>query len=252
MGKFDGKVAVVTGGGQSVGRIMAQMFANEGAHVVVTGRTASKIEATADLIGRDKATPFVMDIALEEDWVKLATFLKEKFGEIDYLVNNAAIILGKSIFDMSLEEFRQTEKTNLESVFLGMKYCYGVLKKGCYSAIVNVSSAASKMTGPTLVDGAYAATKAGVNMLSKHAAYFFGKDCIRVNTIIVGGINTAMREAYIQQHPEALEIASKSKAIPPYCSEAEEIAAAVLMACDPACRTMTGSEITIDAGMLIM
>ena len=69
---------------------------------------------------------------------------------------------------------------------------------------------------------------------------------------IVGGIHTAMREAYIKQHPEALEIAAKSKAIPPYCSEAEEVAAAALFACDPACRTMTGSEITVDAGMLIM
>lgn len=253
MGKFEGKVAVVTGAGQSVGFETAKMFVEEGATVIMAGRTLSKVENAAKAIGSEKAIPYKMDVGSEEDWKALVSYIKEKFGEFDYLVNNAAVLYQKTIHDMSLEEFRETERCNMESVFLGMKYCYEVLKKGCYSAIVNVSSVGAFKSGPSAGnDPGYNSTKAGIRNMTKHAAYLYAKDCIKVNSVHPGGINTPMRDEYLKKYPERAAASAAIKPIPPHVSEPEEVAAVILFACDPFIKTMTGSELVIDCGNMTM
>ncbi len=250
MARFEGKLAVVTGAGQSIGLKTAKAFVDEGAKVILVGRTAAKIEAAAASLG-ENAIPYTMDIGVEADWLTLVEYIKSNFGEMDYLVNNAGIIPGKSIKEMDLDTFKEVERINLEGTFLGMKHCYEVLKKGTYSAIVNVSSVGSKRTGPNSAnDVAYNATKAGINMLTKHAAYMYGPDCIRVNCVLPASVNTPMREEYFKTHPEALANTAKTKPIPPHCTEPEHIAAAILFCCDPSCCTMTGTEVLVDAGFM--
>lgn len=253
MGRFNGKVAVVTGAGQGVGFATAKMFIEEGAKVVLAGRTLSKLEAAVEEIGSENAVPFHMDVGIEYDWVRLVAFIKENYGEMDYLVNNAAICPGPDIFEQNIAGFREIERVNMESVFLGMKYCYDVIKKGVFNAIVNVSSVGSRRSGPNCAnDVAYVATKAGVIMLTKHAAIAYGKDCIRVNAVLPGGINSPMRDAYIKTHPEALKGIETRKPLPPYCTEREHIAKAILFCCDPGVPSMTGAEILVDSGQLAM
>lgn len=250
MERFKDKVVVVTGAGQGLGKVVAKMFADEGAKVILAGRTASKVENAAAEIG-GSAVPFTMDCGVEADWARLVDFIKSSYGELDYLVNNAAIIMQKDILTMTFEEFKETEHCNLDSVFLGMKYCHEVLKKGVYSAIVNISSVGGLKAGPsTGNDAGYNATKAGVRNLTKHAAYVFAPEAIRVNSVHPSGINTQMRKDVIAAHPELEAAASATNPIPPYCSEPEEVASVVLFLCDPASRTMTGSEVVIDCGAM--
>lgn len=250
MERFKDKVVVVTGAGQGLGKVVAKMFADEGAKVILAGRTASKVENAAAEIG-GSAVPFTMDCGVEADWARLVDFIKSSYGELDYLVNNAAIIMQKDILTMTFEEFKETEHCNLDSVFLGMKYCHEVLKKGVYSAIVNISSVGGLKAGPsTGNDAGYNATKAGVRNLTKHAAYVFAPEAIRVNSVHPSGINTQMRKDVIAAHPELEAAAAATNPIPPYCSEPEEVASVVLFLCAPASRTMTGSEVVIDCGAM--
>ena len=250
MERFKDKVVVVTGAGQGLGKATAKMFADEGAKVILAGRTASKVESAAAEIG-GSAVAFTMDCGVEADWVRLIAYIKANYGELDYLVNNAAIIMQKDILTMTFDEFKETEHCNLDSVFLGMKYCHEVLKKGVYSAIVNVSSVGGLKAGPsTGNDAGYNATKAGVRNLTKHAAYVFAPEAIRVNSVHPSGINTQMRAEYVAAHPEAEAAAATTNPLPPYCSEPEEVAAVILFLCDPASRTMTGSEVVIDCGAM--
>lgn len=250
MERFKDKVVVVTGAGQGLGKVVAKMFADEGAKVILAGRTASKVENAAAEIG-GSAVPFTMDCGVEADWARLVDFIKSCYGELDYLVNNAAIIMQKDILTMTFEEFKETEHCNLDSVFLGMKYCHEVLKKGVYSAIVNISSVGGLKAGPsTGNDAGYNATKAGVRNLTKHAAYVFAPEAIRVNSVHPSGINTQMRKDVIAAHPELEAAAAATNPITPYCSEPEEVASVVLFLCDPASRTMTGSEVVIDCGAM--
>lgn len=250
MERFKDKVVVVTGAGQGLGKVVAKMFADEGAKVILAGRTASKVENAAAEIG-GSAVPFTMDCGVEADWARLVDFIKSSYGELDYLVNNAAIIMQKDILTMTFEEFKETEHCNLDSVFLGMKYCHAVLRKGVYSAIVNISSVGGLKAGPsTGNDAGYNATKAGVRNLTKHAAYVFAPEAIRVNSVHPSGINTQMRKDVIAAHPELEAAAAATNPIPPYCSEPEEVASVVLFLCDPASRTMTGSEVVIDCGAM--
>ena len=250
MERFKDKVVVVTGADQGLGKATAKMFADEGAKVILAWRTASKVESAAAEIG-GSAVAFTMDCGVEADWVRLIDYIKANYGELDYLVNNAAIIMQKDILTMTFDEFKETEHCNLDSVFLGMKYCHEVLKKGVYSAIVNVSSVGGLKAGPsTGNDAGYNATKAGVRNLTKHAAYVFAPEAIRVNSVHPSGINTQMRAEYVAAHPEAEAAAATTNPLPPYCSEPEEVAAVILFLCDPASRTMTGSEVVIDCGAM--
>jgi len=252
MGKFDGKIVVVTGAGQGLGFSISEKFVKEGAKVILTGRTMKKLEDAAAKIGSPNAVPFHMDCSAEEDWVKLVEYIKTNYDEMDVLVNNAGIILGKSVLDMSFEEFKMTERCNLDSVFLGTKYCYQVLKKGVYSSIVNISSAGAMKAGPdTGNDAGYHATKAAVRHFTKHCAYALAPDMIRVNSVHPGGINTDMSKAIMEENPQQREMLPLICPLAPHISEPEDIANAVLFLADSTlAKPITGAELVVDCGLL--
>lgn len=192
-----------------------------------------------------------MNVGSEDDWKKLVEFIKEKFGEIDYLVNNAAVLLQKDILNITYEEFKSTCNTNLDSVFLGMKLGHEVIKKGCYSAIVNVSSIGGIKAGPaTGNDAGYNASKAGVRNLTKHASYVFAPDKIRVNSVHPGAIATQMLVDYLKAFPELEATLAANNPLAPHYSEAGEVAECVLFLCDPASKPVTGTELVCDCGNL--
>lgn len=251
MRTFENKVAVVTGAGQGIGFSITEKFAKAGATVIAIGRTLSKVERTAETLKPLKVIPYGMDCGIEDEWKNLIAYIKKEFGALDILVNNAGIELSKDIKQMTYEEFKQMERCNVDSVFLGMKYCYEVLKKGADSNIVNISSVASRKTGYCCGnDGAYSATKAAVNLLSQHAAFDFAPDHIRVNAILPGGVRTAMVDEFMRTTPNAKEQLAVMNPLAPHIAEPEDIANAVLFVASEESKCMTGAEIVIDSGML--
>ena len=250
MSRFKNKIAIVTGAGQGVGYACAEKFIKEGATVIGVGRTKEKLEKAQKELGKSYV-PFTMDVGSIKDWEKLVAFVKKEYGEIDYLVNNAAVILQKDILSTSYEEFKSTVNTNLDSVFLGMKLCYEVIKKGCYSAIVNVSSIGGIKAGPdTGNDAGYNASKAGVRNLTKHASYVFAKDKIRVNSVHPGAIATDMLVRYLKDNPQIEANLAANNPLAPHYSEASEVAECILFLCDPASKPVTGTELVCDCGNL--
>lgn len=249
MNRFENKVVVVTGASQGLGLHIAKEFVDQGATVICVARTEDKLNAAVASIGSDKAIAYKMDVSVESNWAELVKFIKENYGEMDILVNNAAIIPGINILDMSFEKFQEVVGINLNGVFLGMKYCHEVLKKGVYSTIVNISSIGGIKAGPsTGNDAGYNASKAAVRNLTKHAAYVFAPDCIRVVSVHPAGINTPMREAILKSKPELVEASKARNPLPPHCAEPAELAKIVAFLCTPEARSIDGSEIITDCG----
>jgi len=251
MSEMDGKVVVVTGGGQGIGFAVVKKFAENGATVIATGRTLSKVEKTAEELKEYDVVPFGMDCGVEEDWQKLVAMIDEKYGKLDVLVNNAGIEFGKDINTMSFDEFRKIENCNVDSVFLGMKYCHDLLKKAEAGNIVNISSVASKKSGPCCGnDAGYSASKAAVNLLTKHAAFTYAPESIRVNAVLPGGIRTPMVDASLEGVEGAEEFLASINPLPPHLGEPEDLASVVYFVASDQPKYMTGSEVMVDGGML--
>lgn len=251
MARFDGKIAVVTGAGQSLGLAVSEAFIKEGAKVIMIGRTASKIEAAAASLG-ESAIPYPMDVGVEQHWLDLVEYIKKNFGEIDYVINNAAVMKSENVFTTTLASFQDTMKTNLEGTFMSMKYMYEVMKKGCYSAFVNIASIGAHRSGPSnCYDIAYNASKGAVLQISKHCAYAYAPDRIKVNIVTPASIDSPMRAAYYAANPEYAKSAAERMPMPPHTTQPYEMAPAVLFCCDPACPTMTGAEILVDNGKFL-
>lgn len=252
MGRFENQVVIVTGAGQGLGAACAKRFIEEGATVILAGRTLSKVENVAKELNSPKAIPWLMDCGKEEDWIKLTAYVKENLGELHVLVNNAAINLNKDILNTSAEDWCQIKNDNLDSVFYGMKYCHAIMKKGAYCGIVNVASTGSMKVGwATGNDAGYQATKAAVRHLTKHAAFDFAPDCIRVNSLHPGAFMTAMLQAALDTDPNMINVMKNYNPLPPHVGLPEEVAEAVLFLADPkTARMITGAELSCDSGML--
>ena len=251
MGELSGKVVIVTGGGQGIGFSIVKKFAENGATVIATGRTLSKVERTAETLKEYDVIPYRMDCGSEQDWIDLVSMIREKYGALDVLINNAGIEMGKDIKNMSFDEFRKIESCNVDSVFLGMKYCYELLKGRKDSNIVNISSVASRQSGPSCGnDAGYSASKAAVNLLTKHAAYTFAPDRIRVNAVLPGGVRTPMVDESLKGVEGVEEFLASLNPLPPHLAQPEELAEVVYFVASSRNSFMTGSEVVSDGGML--
>jgi NAD(P)-dependent dehydrogenase (short-subunit alcohol dehydrogenase family) len=185
--RLAGKVAVITGGTSGIGEATAELFAAEGAKVVLTGRNTDRGMAVVDRLG--SAARFIPgDVTCEEDIKAAIELAVAEFGRLDCLFNNAGGPTPGELESVTLEQFRYAMDLLVGSALFGMKHAAPVMKRQGRGAIVNNSSVAALRTG--MGQYLYSAAKAAVTHLTREAAIELARHGITVNSVSPGGIAT--------------------------------------------------------------
>lgn len=198
-GRLEGKVAIVTGGARGTGEATARRFVEEGARVLVADILDDLGKAVAEDLG-GSAEFFHLDITDEVQWAAAAERVTERFGRLDVLVNNAAILHLSPIESTSLDDWNRIVNVNLTGAFLGVRASIPLLRESGGGSIVNISSI-DGLEGMNYV-GAYASAKWGMRGLTKCAALELGRDDIRVNTVCPAGGSDEMVAPFMGPGPD--------------------------------------------------
>jgi len=247
MGRLEGKVAIVTGGGSGIGRASAVLFAKEGATIVVADCNAEAGEETVRMIREsDGEAMFIKtDVSKTDDVKQLIGTTIETYGKLDVLVNNAAILKEEgSIVDCTEDAFNETVAVNFRGVWFGMKYAIPEMLNAGGGSIVNVSSIGAIEGVRGL--GIYSASKGAVISLSRVAAMEYADKNIRVNCVLPGVIATPMLFSF-----NSIEAIDHLKTITPgrRLGQPEEVAQAILFMASDESSWTTGHEIIADGGI---
>jgi NAD(P)-dependent dehydrogenase (short-subunit alcohol dehydrogenase family) len=182
-GLVQGKVAVITGAGVGIGRACVEVFVAEGAKVLAADFTGQQEKTAADL--GDAVSPFQADMRREDDIQAMIGRAVEVFGRIDVLINVAGNPGGRRAEEVTAEEYEDLTSVHLRGTMLADKYAARAMAATGGGAIVNFSSAAS-FGVDKLISPAYAASKAGINALTRMFAVQYGPRSIRVNAVAPG------------------------------------------------------------------
>jgi NAD(P)-dependent dehydrogenase (short-subunit alcohol dehydrogenase family) len=255
MGRFEGRVALVTGATQGVGEAVAERLVAEGASgLIVAGRDRRRgTEVSARLASMGAEAVFVpVELGDAQSCEALMTTSDERFGRIDVLVNAAGLSTRGNIVDTTAELWDTLFAVNVRAPFLLMQAAIRVMRReGTPGAIVNVASLASHGSVPFLL--AYAASKAALVALTKNVAYSVAWDRIRVNCINPGWMDTPGEDVIQRRfHSDGQDWLEEAEARQPFGQliKPEEIAALVAFVASDEAGVMTGSIIDYDQAVV--
>jgi len=257
MGRLEGKVAMITGGASGIGKAHAELFAKQGAKVVITTRRkVAEGTALAESIKKEggEATFIKLDVTKEGEWREVINEVIGKYGKLNILVNNAGVSLAKTIEDTSLDEWNLVMDINSTGVFLGTKYAIEAMKNnGEPCSIINISSI-DAMVGEAELP-AYCASKGAVRSLTKSVALSCAQAgyTIRVNSVHPGYIHTELTEKEAQDSgltpKQYFEKVGKMHPIG-RIGEPIDIAYVSLYLASDESRWVTGGEFVADGGYI--
>ena len=243
--KLKGKVALVTGAAQGIGKAIALLLARNGADMVVSDINLEKAEETAKEIRAigPKAMAVKVDVANLSDVERMVTGILEKLAKIDILVNNAGITRDKLILRMTEEDWDAVLGVNLKGTFNCTKAVVRHMVKQRSGKIVNIASLVGQMGNAGQAN--YSASKAGVIGLTKTIAREYAQRGINVNAIAPGYIETPMTEALPEKAKEELK-----KLIPmERLGKPEDVAEAVLFLISEESSYITGQVLNVNGGI---
>lgn len=252
MNRVEGKTAIVTGGSVGIGRSACRLLALEGAHVAVTDlrdddgrRVVEEITAAGG-----SAEFWHLDVASEAEVRDVFAAVRERFGRIDVLVNNAGIAgTDKPTDELSEEEWDEVMAVNVKGVFLCTKHVIPAMRAAGGGSIINLSSIYGIIGAPDIPP--YHASKGAVRLMTKTDALIYAKEKIRVNSIHPGYVWTPLVEALGKDAPGGIEsFREHLDSLHPigHVGEPDDIGWGVVYLASDESKFITGSELVIDGG----
>jgi NAD(P)-dependent dehydrogenase (short-subunit alcohol dehydrogenase family) len=244
MARLEGKVTLVAGGGTGIGRATAELFAAEGANVVIFGRRPEPLADVVDAIRKAGGTASAVsgDVGSEADVSRFVTAARTEHGGVDVLVNSAAVRLRSPLLDISAADFAEVLRVNLVGAFILTKTVAPLMRDRGRGSIIHIGSALGTVAAPDF--SPYVASKGGLNQLARAAAVELVQDEIRVNVIAPGTIDTAIGLGV----PEFRRHLLKHRIPIGRAGHVDDIAQACLYLASDDSRYVTGAVIPVDGG----
>lgn len=245
MGSLSGKIAIVSGGSDGIGRAIAQKLAIEGAHVVICARNEEKIAAAVDAISSagGSCEGKSLDVSDAQAYAEMVSNVAKDKG-LDILVNNAAHVGMGMIADTDLDGFQQNFRINMDAPYMGTRAAMVAMgDKG--GSIINISS----VNGDRAMQGmsGYGASKAALTHFTRNAAMEGARQRIRVNAVTPGPIMTPATKAWFDHDPAAGAAIAGANPMG-RIGEPEEVANVVYFLASDASSYVTGASIPVDGG----
>ncbi|TAM64569.1 MAG: glucose 1-dehydrogenase [Chloroflexota bacterium] len=251
--RLEGRVAIITGAGGGMGRTAAQLFAREGARVVVAEFDRPAGEATARLVREagGQASAVEVDVSTEAGAGAMVAHALSTFGRLDCLYNNAGIMpeADHSVVDTDVATWDRVMAVNVRSVFLGCKHAIPAMIESGGGSIVNIASFVA-LLGCSVPQDAYTASKGAVLSLTRSLAVQFGPRGVRTNAICPGPVETPLLMDWLVKDEEAKRIRLARNPTGRF-GKPEEVAYAALYLASDESRWTNGASLVVDGGISV-
>jgi NAD(P)-dependent dehydrogenase (short-subunit alcohol dehydrogenase family) len=251
--RLEGKVSIITGAGGGMGRVAAQLFAREGARIVVAEYGDAAGQETVNLVREagGEATFVKVDVSTEAGAKAMVDAAMDTWGRVDVLYNNAGVMpeADHSVIDTDVETWDRVMAVNVRGVFLGCKHAIPRMIDGGGGSIINIASFVA-LLGCSVPQDAYTASKGALLALTRSLAVQFGPQGVRTNAICPGPVETPLLMDWLVKDEEAKRIRLARNPTGRFGKPEEIVAMAVYLASDES-RWTNGASLVVDGGISV-